>query len=64
MNICLNSYVLIVNYYLLGDGEDTEETMERSNNAVTANTEEHGEQSHLIVWQVQCPLPVPMNGKK
>ncbi|XP_017758334.1 PREDICTED: JNK-interacting protein 3 isoform X3 [Eufriesea mexicana] len=47
-----------------GDGEDTEETMERSNNAVTANTEEHAEQSHLIVWQVQCPLPVPMNGKK
>lgn len=45
-----------------GDGEDTEDTMERSNSAVAANAEEHGEQSHLIVWQVQCPLPVPMNG--
>lgn len=43
-----------------GDGEDTE--IERSNNAVSANAEEHGEQSHLIVWQVQCPLSVPMNG--
>ncbi|XP_043511194.1 JNK-interacting protein 3 isoform X5 [Frieseomelitta varia] len=48
--------------FRVGDGEDTEETMERSNSAVTANAEEHGEQSHLIVWQVQCPLPVPMNG--
>ncbi|KAK1128434.1 hypothetical protein K0M31_002899 [Melipona bicolor] len=48
--------------FRVGDGEDTEETMERSNSAVAANAEEHGEQSHLIVWQVQCPLPVPMNG--
>ncbi|XP_076749148.1 JNK-interacting protein syd isoform X7 [Xylocopa sonorina] len=48
--------------FRVGDGEDTEETIERSNSAVVANAEEHGEQSHLIVWQVQCPLPVPMNG--
>nr|XP_034196082.1 JNK-interacting protein 3 isoform X1 [Osmia lignaria] len=48
--------------FRVGDGEDTEESMERSNSAVAANAEEHGEQSHLIVWQVQCPLPVPMNG--
>ncbi|XP_060831414.1 JNK-interacting protein 3 isoform X2 [Bombus pascuorum] len=48
--------------FRVGDGEDTEDTMERSNSAVAANAEEHGEQSHLIVWQVQCPLPVPMNG--
>lgn len=46
--------------FRVGDGEDTE--IERSNNAVSANAEEHGEQSHLIVWQVQCPLSVPMNG--
>ncbi|CAL7944975.1 unnamed protein product [Xylocopa violacea] len=48
--------------FRVGDGEDTEETIERSNSAAVANAEEHGEQSHLIVWQVQCPLPVPMNG--
>ncbi|XP_016768194.2 JNK-interacting protein 3 isoform X4 [Apis mellifera] len=46
--------------FRVGDGEDTE--IERSNNAVSANAEEHGEQSHLIVWQVQCPLSVPING--
>ncbi|XP_076227459.1 JNK-interacting protein syd isoform X3 [Nomia melanderi] len=48
--------------FRVGDGDDTEESIERSNNAVTANAEEYGEQSHLIVWQVQCPVPVPMNG--
>nr|XP_012139232.1 PREDICTED: JNK-interacting protein 3 isoform X1 [Megachile rotundata]XP_012139233.1 PREDICTED: JNK-interacting protein 3 isoform X1 [Megachile rotundata]XP_012139234.1 PREDICTED: JNK-interacting protein 3 isoform X1 [Megachile rotundata]XP_012139235.1 PREDICTED: JNK-interacting protein 3 isoform X1 [Megachile rotundata] len=47
--------------FRVGDGEDTEESMEHSNSAVSANAEEHGEQSHLIVWQVQCPLPAPMN---
>jgi len=36
--------------------------MDRSNATVNNGTEEHGEQSHLIVWQVQCPLPIPMNG--
>ncbi|KAL0109415.1 hypothetical protein PUN28_014469 [Cardiocondyla obscurior] len=46
--------------FRVGDGEDTEETMDRSNTAVS--NEEHGEQSHLIVWQVQCPLLMPMNG--
>ncbi|XP_011633245.1 JNK-interacting protein 3 [Pogonomyrmex barbatus] len=44
--------------FRVGDGEETEESMDRSN--ATVSNEEHGEQSHLIVWQVQCPLP--MNG--
>lgn len=35
--------------------------MDRSN--TTISNEEHGEQSHLIVWQVQCPLPMPINGQ-
>ncbi|KAG7203528.1 hypothetical protein KM043_013579 [Ampulex compressa] len=48
--------------FRVGDGEETEESIERSNAAAVANAEEHGEQSHLIVWQVQCPLPVPING--
>ena len=48
--------------FRVGDGEETEESMERSNSAAAANADEHGEQSHLIVWQVQCPVPVPMNG--
>ncbi|XP_076634547.1 JNK-interacting protein syd isoform X2 [Colletes latitarsis] len=47
--------------FRVGDGEETEESMERPNTTVAANIEEHGEQSHLIVWQVQCPVPVPMN---
>ncbi|EFN78715.1 C-jun-amino-terminal kinase-interacting protein 3 [Harpegnathos saltator] len=47
--------------FRVGDGDETEEGMDRSNAAVN-NTEEHGEQSHLIVWQVQCPLSMPMNG--
>ncbi|XP_014482346.1 PREDICTED: JNK-interacting protein 3 isoform X3 [Dinoponera quadriceps] len=47
--------------FRVGDGDETEEGMDRSNSAVS-NAEEHGEQSHLIVWQVQCPLPMPMNG--
>ncbi|XP_032686445.1 JNK-interacting protein 3 isoform X2 [Odontomachus brunneus] len=47
--------------FRVGDGDETEEGMDRSNAAVN-NSEEHGEQSHLIVWQVQCPLPMPMNG--
>ncbi|XP_017787729.1 PREDICTED: JNK-interacting protein 3 isoform X2 [Habropoda laboriosa] len=46
-----------------GDAEDTEEGIEQSNSDhPITNTEEQGEQSHLIVWQVQCPLSVPMNG--
>ncbi|CAK9809896.1 JNK-interacting protein 3, partial [Anthophora quadrimaculata] len=46
-----------------GDAEDTEEGIEQSNSEhPITNAEEQGEQSHLIVWQVQCPLPVPMNG--
>ncbi|CAK9804806.1 JNK-interacting protein 3 [Anthophora plagiata] len=46
-----------------GDAEDTEEGIEQSNSDhPITNAEEQGEQSHLIVWQVQCPLPVPMNG--
>ncbi|XP_050453642.1 C-Jun-amino-terminal kinase-interacting protein 4 isoform X5 [Cataglyphis hispanica] len=46
--------------FRVGDGEETEEGMDRSNATVNNGAEEHGEQSHLIVWQVQCPLP--MNG--
>ncbi|XP_043801061.1 JNK-interacting protein 3 isoform X2 [Apis laboriosa] len=41
--------------FRVGDGEDTE--IERSNNAVSANAEEHGEQSHLIVWDEKCNRP-------
>ncbi|XP_061932212.1 JNK-interacting protein 3 isoform X7 [Apis cerana] len=41
--------------FRVGDGEDTE--IERSNNAVSANAEEHGEQSHLIVWDERCNQP-------
>ncbi|XP_072762487.1 JNK-interacting protein 3 isoform X4 [Anoplolepis gracilipes] len=48
--------------FRVGDGEETEEGMDRSNVTVNNGAEEHGEQSHLIVWQVQCPLPMPMNG--
>ncbi|XP_076249241.1 JNK-interacting protein syd isoform X3 [Calliopsis andreniformis] len=48
--------------FRVGDGEETEESIERSTNVVAVNAEEHAEQSHLIVWQVQCPVPVPMNG--
>ncbi|XP_033322747.2 JNK-interacting protein syd isoform X2 [Megalopta genalis] len=48
--------------FRVGDGDETEESIERSNSVVTANAEEHGEQSHLIVWQVQSPVPVPING--
>ncbi|KAL6431872.1 hypothetical protein ACFW04_007373 [Cataglyphis niger] len=48
--------------FRVGDGEETEEGMDRSNATVNNGVEEHGEQSHLIVWQVQCPLPMPMNG--
>ncbi|XP_070157086.1 C-Jun-amino-terminal kinase-interacting protein 4 isoform X5 [Polyergus mexicanus] len=48
--------------FRVGDGEETEESMDRSNATVNNGTEEHGEQSHLIVWQVQCPLPMPING--
>ncbi|XP_048515745.1 JNK-interacting protein 3 isoform X2 [Athalia rosae] len=44
--------------FRVGDGDETEDGIERSNLAV--NSEEHGEQSHLIVWQVQCPLPAPI----
>ncbi|XP_046413580.1 JNK-interacting protein 3 isoform X2 [Neodiprion fabricii] len=44
--------------FRVGDGDDTDDGIERSN--LAANSEEHGEQSHLIVWQVQCPLPVPI----
>ncbi|XP_018406003.1 PREDICTED: JNK-interacting protein 3 isoform X1 [Cyphomyrmex costatus] len=46
--------------FRVGDGEETEESMDRSTTVVS--NEEHGEQSHLIVWQVQCPLPMPVNG--
>ncbi|XP_011699971.1 PREDICTED: JNK-interacting protein 3 isoform X2 [Wasmannia auropunctata] len=46
--------------FRVGDGEETEESMDRSN--TTISNEEHGEQSHLIVWQVQCPLPMSING--
>ncbi|KAI4492191.1 hypothetical protein M0802_009997 [Mischocyttarus mexicanus] len=44
--------------FRVGDGEETEESIERSNAIIAANTDEHGEQSHLIVWQVQCPVPM------
>ncbi|XP_035718908.1 JNK-interacting protein 3-like isoform X1 [Vespa mandarinia] len=45
--------------FRVGDGEETEESIERSNAIIAANADEHGEQSHLIVWQVQCPIPMP-----
>ncbi|XP_076178872.1 JNK-interacting protein syd isoform X2 [Ptiloglossa arizonensis] len=48
--------------FRVGDGEETEESVERSTSVGPANAEEHGEQSNLIVWQVQCPVPAPMNG--
>ncbi|XP_076287884.1 JNK-interacting protein 3-like isoform X3 [Lasioglossum baleicum] len=48
--------------FRVGDGDETEESIERSNSVIAANVEEHGEQSHLIVWQVQSPVPVPING--
>nr|XP_050852565.1 C-Jun-amino-terminal kinase-interacting protein 4 isoform X3 [Vespula vulgaris] len=44
--------------FRVGDGEETEESIERSNAIIAANADEHGEQSHLIVWQVQCPIPI------
>ncbi|XP_066599053.1 JNK-interacting protein 3 isoform X2 [Prorops nasuta] len=47
--------------FRVGDGEETDDGIERSNAAAIANLEEHGEQSHLIVWQVQCPPPLPMS---
>ncbi|XP_011305142.1 JNK-interacting protein 3 isoform X3 [Fopius arisanus] len=47
--------------FRVGDGDETEEGLERSSAAVP-NPDEHGEQSHLIVWQVQSPLPIDMNG--
>ncbi|XP_044016774.1 JNK-interacting protein 3 isoform X2 [Aphidius gifuensis] len=46
--------------FRVGDGDETEEGLERSASA-SVNQEEHGEQSHLIVWQVQSPLPSSMN---
>lgn len=45
---------------LTGDGEDTEEGTERSSAISASNPEEHGEQSHLIIWQVQCPMLAPI----
>ncbi|XP_063991183.1 JNK-interacting protein 3 isoform X3 [Diachasmimorpha longicaudata] len=47
--------------FRVGDVDDTEEGLKCSSTAV-ANPEEQGEQSHLIVWQVQSPLPMNMNG--
>ncbi|KAG8035749.1 hypothetical protein G9C98_001405 [Cotesia typhae] len=40
-----------------GDGDETEEGLERTNVTV-ASHEEHSEQSHLIVWQVQSPIQI------
>ncbi|XP_034940647.1 JNK-interacting protein 3 isoform X3 [Chelonus insularis] len=45
--------------FRVGDGDEIEEGLERTNISATSH-EEHGEQSHLIVWQVQSP--VHMNG--
>ncbi|XP_016843465.1 JNK-interacting protein 3 isoform X2 [Nasonia vitripennis] len=44
--------------FRVGDGEDAEEGIDRATVQAVSNTEEQGEQSHLIVWQVQCPMPV------
>ncbi|XP_051171638.1 JNK-interacting protein 3 isoform X2 [Leptopilina boulardi] len=42
--------------FRVGDGDETEDGIERSNASAVSNSEEQNEQSHLIVWQVQCPL--------
>lgn len=41
----------------VGDGEETDEGIDRTSASAVSNSEEQGEQSHLIVWQVQCPMP-------
>ncbi|XP_044599561.1 JNK-interacting protein 3 isoform X3 [Cotesia glomerata] len=43
--------------FRVGDGDETEEGLERTNVTV-ASHEEHSEQSHLIVWQVQSPIQI------
>ena len=46
------------NVNFAGDGEETDLSIDRSSAVAIVNVEEQGEQSHLIVWQVQCPMPV------
>ncbi|XP_014205948.1 C-Jun-amino-terminal kinase-interacting protein 4 [Copidosoma floridanum] len=43
--------------FRVGDGEETEDGIDRTSASVASNSEEQGEQSHLIVWQVQCSIP-------
>ncbi|XP_014295242.1 JNK-interacting protein 3 isoform X2 [Microplitis demolitor] len=43
--------------FRVGDGDETEEGLERTNVSATSH-EEHSEQSHLIVWQVQSPIQI------
>ncbi|XP_043473008.1 JNK-interacting protein 3 isoform X3 [Leptopilina heterotoma] len=41
--------------FRVGDGDEAEDGIERSNASAISSSEEQSEQSHLIVWQVQCP---------
>ncbi|XP_057342047.1 JNK-interacting protein 3 isoform X8 [Microplitis mediator] len=43
--------------FRVGDGDENEEGLERTNVSATSH-EEHSEQSHLIVWQVQSPIQI------
>ncbi|XP_033224352.1 JNK-interacting protein 3 isoform X3 [Belonocnema kinseyi] len=47
--------------FRVGDGDETEDGIERSGASAVSNSEEQGEQSHLIVWQVQCPTSALVN---
>ncbi|KAL7299548.1 hypothetical protein TKK_0007626 [Trichogramma kaykai] len=44
--------------FRVGDGEEVDVGIDRNSGAAAAGTDEQSEQSHLIVWQVQCPMPV------
>ncbi|XP_043278658.1 JNK-interacting protein 3 isoform X3 [Venturia canescens] len=48
--------------FRVGDGEEPEDGLDRQNATSSTNAEEHGEQSHLIVWRVELPLPAQING--
>ncbi|KAK0094146.1 hypothetical protein PV326_011729 [Microctonus aethiopoides] len=47
--------------FRVGDGDEVEDGLERTN-VVVPSHEEHGEQSHLIVWQVQSLSAQHLNG--
>ena len=54
---CSHEVIHVISTFV-GDGEETEEGIDRTSASAVSNSEEQGEQSHLIVWQVQCPMPV------